>query len=58
MCFSDSKQNCELMRDMGLVMKLLNILQDVQLSVSTTHTIANVVCELLSGAPDPHGLLR
>ncbi|XP_076455501.1 WD repeat and FYVE domain-containing protein 3-like isoform X2 [Babylonia areolata] len=55
---SENKLNCELMRDMGVVRKLLNILRDVQLSVSTTHTIASVICELLTGAPDPHGLLR
>ncbi|XP_070185825.1 WD repeat and FYVE domain-containing protein 3-like isoform X2 [Littorina saxatilis] len=55
---SEAKTNCELMRDMGLVNKLLNILRDVQLSVSTTNTIASVICELFTGAPDSYGLLR
>jgi len=55
---SESKTNCELMRGMGLVTKLLTVLRDPQLSLSTTNTIASVICELLTGAPDPHGLLR
>ncbi|KAK7508020.1 hypothetical protein BaRGS_00000985, partial [Batillaria attramentaria] len=55
---SEAKTNCELMRDMGLVTKLLNVLRDSQLSLPTINTIASVICELLSGTPDPHGILR
>lgn len=55
---SEQKTNCELMRDMGLVTKLLNILRDIHLSLPTIQTIASVICELLTGAPDPHGILR
>ncbi|XP_041362357.1 WD repeat and FYVE domain-containing protein 3-like isoform X2 [Gigantopelta aegis] len=54
----ESKMNHAIMRDIGLVSRLLHILADNKLSTLTIHTIATVVKELLLGPPEASSLLR
>ncbi|KAH9494853.1 WD repeat and FYVE domain-containing protein 3, partial [Bulinus truncatus] len=55
---SEQKSNHNIMRNIGLSTKLLHILKDHKLSLSTCQSIANVLGELLSGPSDQAGLLR
>ncbi|CAI9723395.1 repeat and FYVE domain-containing 3-like isoform X2 [Octopus vulgaris] len=55
---SDHKSNLYLMREVGLVPRLLHILKDHKLSQQTTQTIASVISVLLQGASDSNSLLR
>lgn len=55
---SDLKSNVHLMREVGLVSRLLHILKDHKLSHQTIQTIASVISVLLQGASDSNSLLR
>ena len=47
------------MHSIGLVIKMLNVLRDANLSTETAQTIANVIYELLlNGSLEPHSLRR
>lgn len=56
--YSEQTTNHQLMRDIGLVSRLLHILQDQKLTQSTIQTISSVISVLLQTPPDQNGLLR
>ncbi|KAI8741991.1 WD repeat and FYVE domain-containing protein 3 isoform X1 [Biomphalaria glabrata] len=55
---SEQKSNYSIMKNIGLSTKLLHILKDQKLPLTTVQSIANVLGELLSGSSDHAGLLR
>ncbi|XP_056017801.1 WD repeat and FYVE domain-containing protein 3-like isoform X2 [Ostrea edulis] len=55
---SDQSSNFQLMRDLGMVARLLHILKDNQLTPATIKTISSVITVLLQGTPDPSALLK
>ena len=55
---SDQTNNFQLMRDIGLVSRLLHILKDNKLTVASIDTITSVIHVLLQSPSDSHSLLR
>lgn len=55
---SDQSNNFQLMRDLGMVGRLLHILKDNQLTPATIRTISSVITVLLQGTPDPVSMLK
>ncbi|XP_048248442.1 WD repeat and FYVE domain-containing protein 3-like isoform X1 [Haliotis rufescens] len=55
---SDQKVNHGMMRQIGLVERLLHVMHDVRLSQLTIQTVSSVLHELLQGPPDIPALLR
>ena len=55
---SDQANNLKLMREIGLVQRLLHVMRDPRLSQATLETMASVVGLLLEGPPDPQALLK
>ncbi|KAL5018829.1 hypothetical protein ScPMuIL_004551 [Solemya velum] len=55
---SDQNANFSLMREVGLVQKLLHILKDPKLTSVTISCVSNVIIVLLQGPPFPAALLR
>ncbi|KAL4240237.1 WD repeat and FYVE domain-containing protein 3 [Mactra antiquata] len=55
---SDQSNNLRLMREMGLVSRLLHVLRDPRLPQATIETMASVIGLLLEGTPDGQALLK
>ena len=55
---SESQKNAELMQRMGLVSKLLYVLQDRTVTDATAHTVASVLSVLLSNTDAKNNLKR
>ncbi|XP_052069301.1 WD repeat and FYVE domain-containing protein 3-like isoform X1 [Mytilus californianus] len=55
---SEQISNFQLMRDIGLVSRLLHILKDNKLTQASIDTITSVIHVLLQSPPDHHSLLR
>ena len=58
LCYSDQSANFQLMRDLGMVGRLLHIMKDNQLTAATIRTISSVITVLLQGTPDPGSMLK
>ena len=58
LCCSEQISNFQLMRDIGLVSRLLHILKDNKLTQASIDTITSVIHVLLQSPPDNHSLLR
>ncbi|KAK3103345.1 hypothetical protein FSP39_018631 [Pinctada imbricata] len=55
---SDQSSNFQLMREIGLISRLLHILKDPKLTSATINIITSVITVLLQGPPDSPSLLK